>query len=231
MPTKYMKKHFSWLWFPALSSLLLVSGCTGDGNANSSETSVKEVEVNDSEVSEKVADLTFACIEGEKDGKPMPITIIENPNHDETLSIIYWNPKNFSFGEEWTPEKRCQEVSKRFQTIYDRDGIEYITADKAHWVTTHSMNVICSVKYKDAECEEDDLLFTLESKDEPNKVLQELMAFREDPSSGKSLKRGTDKNENEEVKRIYFNLGERIDEFNSQATPKRESNSDSKSAF
>ena len=32
-------------------------------------------------------------------------------------------PNNNYFGKDWSPQKRCTEVSKRFQTIYERNKL------------------------------------------------------------------------------------------------------------
>jgi hypothetical protein len=189
-----MKAQYSLFSFVCIGFLVFnVSACTQENQADAEGTSTSEV--------------VFECGTDERSGKTVPATIVKNPDKDEPLTVIYFDPQNNYFGDKWTPETRCEEVSKRFQAIFDRDSLKYITADEAQWVTDKTMNVICSVKEEDARCEEEDLLFTLETDDDPNEVLGELMAFRNDPSQNKALTRGAKQPETfEEGKRVYYDF-------------------------
>lgn len=217
----------SWSFISIIGSLLLLtSACTNQVKVDSpKENKAEEVT---SASTDKTAEVKFSCTIGENNGKSMHTTVIENSLRDDLLTIIYWDPENLSFGDEWTPKKRCQEVSERFQKFFDRDKIAFITADKADWTSSGTINVICSVQKKNADCKEEDLLFTLQLEDDPNKVLEDLVAFRQEPSSSKSLTRGGSSEETptsfNEGKRIYFNLGEEIDTFNNEPSSKDKSN-------
>jgi hypothetical protein len=150
----------------------------------------------------------FYCGTDKYQGKTVPATIVENPKQSELLTVIYFDPNNTRFGTQWTPEARCEEISKRFQAIYERDALKYITVDRAKWIPTAKVNVVCSVKDKKplVRCEEDDLLFTLETRDDPNEVLKDLMAFRESPSTHNSLTRGKKPKTFAEGKRVYYDF-------------------------
>ncbi len=116
-------------------------------------------------------------------------TKVESHSYDNPLTVINWRQDNDYFGDEWTPLKRCQEVSRRFQNIYERDGLKYIQTDLAQW-KDRDIAIVCSVKVKDTRCEENDLLLTLENKDDPNQVLGDLKAFKENPINNRELTRG-----------------------------------------
>lgn len=146
-------------------------------------------------------------------GSSLPATIVDNSKQGKPLTVIYWNPNNNYFGKEWSPQKRCTEVSKRFQTIYERNQLKYMTADIASWISDREVRVVCSVKEQGARCEEDDLLFTLETKDDPNEVLKNMVAFREEPLNNKPLLRGEKAPTSfQEGKRVYYNLEKALQE-------------------
>lgn len=190
-----------------ISLLALTSACTQESKADS-----------DSDVKTK-SKLSFYCGEEENNGEIIPATIVDNPQQDKPLTVIKWNPNNNFFGKDWTPENRCKAVSRRFQIIYNRDNLKYITADVANWVSSRKINVVCSVKAPDTRCEEDDLLFTLESQDDPNEVLQDLIAFRKSPTTKNSITRGEKEPTSfAEGKRVYYDLSSELEKITSDNT-------------
>jgi hypothetical protein len=211
-----MKVNHSLLSILFLGGLVVfLSGCKTGQRADASKQSSTEVK--------------FSCTTEEHQGQTVPATIANNSEKDKPLTIINWDPNNNFFGENWTPEKRCEEVSKRLQNIYDRDKLEYLTTDEAQWIRDRKVNVICSVKNDDDDtrCEEDDLLITLETKDDPNKVLDDLIAIREKPSKSRALRRGGKSQPKTfaEGKRVYYDLGSALKKL------EKEDSSEEKPAF
>lgn len=179
--------------------LLLTSGCTGKTKADST-TQNKE---NTSKPKEdEVTNVEFYCVDTQKDGEQVLATVVNNDLLDNPLTLIYWDGDNQYFGEKWSPQKRCETVSERFQSIHDRNGINFITNDVARWLGHSNTNIICGVEQKYTQCEEEDLLFTLQSDDEPDRVLQEIIALRSEPETGKPLKRGG----SAQKVRVFYNL-------------------------
>jgi len=170
---------------------------------------------NQADASERVA---FSCDTSELNGETVPAIVVNNPELSEALTVIYFDPKNNYFGGEWTPEKRCQEVSNRFQAIYDRDSLEYITVDRAQWITDKEVDVVCSVKKEGAKCEEDDLLFTLQTEDDPNQVLDDFMAFRKAPSQNKALTRSAEKPTFDAGNRVFYDFAGALESAQSAET-------------
>jgi Circadian oscillating protein COP23 len=196
----------------SLSLGLLTSSCAKENQADASKQTRVEVK--------------FACGIAEYEGQKVPATIVNNSGIDTPLTVIHWNPKNSFFGDKWTPQQRCEEVSKRFQTIHNRDGLKYITADDAKWVKDRKINVVCSVKEANARCEQDDLLLTLETKDDPNEVLKGLIAFRKAPTTNEGLTRGENSPQSfAEGKRVYYDFSGVLEEKQQKKA------SDKKSAF
>ena len=71
----------------------------------------------------------------------------------------------------WSPEARCQEVSKRFES-YHRDGT-------LNFLTTGRMNrqsVVCVAQSQGGPCS--GLLFTLKPGSNPGQTLQKLLDVR-----------------------------------------------------
>jgi hypothetical protein len=136
-------------------------------------------------------------------------TVVSSSNRQEPAAIIKWDLENQYFGEEWPPEKRCETVSQRFQSIYDRDQLAYITADTADWESSLGIPIICSILEEGERCAESDLLFTLEDGDDPNKILAELIAIREAPKDNKALLRSGADSFREGV-RVYYDIREYI---------------------
>lgn len=166
-------------------------------------TSFPEVKANSTPASR----VRFFCGTGEYRGRNVPATIVENIQSNEEIIVILWKLDNYYFGEKYPPQKRCEIVSQQFQNIYDRDGLKYVAATKETWVPDREIPVVCAVKSKGASCQNDDLLFTLESRDDPNLVLKDLINNDDIPSEKPPLLRGQKPPKTfAEGKRVYYNF-------------------------
>jgi hypothetical protein len=185
-----MKRQTSGIAVSLLFGLLmLTSGCKGDSNAATKPN--------------------FYCGNAQYLGKNAPATIVYNPSANKDFTIIIWKPDNYYFGNQWNPQKRCDQVSRRFQDIYDRDGLQYITATVASWISDREVSVVCGLKSNSATCNQDDLLFTLETKDEPYAVLDDLMKIRQEPEHNAALTRGVNDSKNSSKKQqVFYDLSE-----------------------
>ncbi|MEH2180663.1 COP23 domain-containing protein [Nostoc sp.] len=96
----------------------------------------------------------------------IPITYARTPT--ETVELIGWQSQVFS-NSGYTPERRCQEVTARFQKHSDAGNLRFITTGKMN-----HQNVMCVAQSQGGNCISDGLLLTFEPKDEPQKVLVEL---------------------------------------------------------
>lgn len=95
-----------------------------------------------------------------------PITYVITPT--EKIEFIAWKSQAFQ-NSGYSAEKRCQTVTERFQYHSDVGNLRYITTGKIN-----NQKVICVAKSKNSNCISGGLLLTLESKDNPKKVLTEL---------------------------------------------------------
>ena len=106
------------------------------------------------------------------------------------ISFISWQR---SWSDEYTPEKRCDIVSKRFQKAEEKRLLNYITSG-----VVNKQNVICATRKYGGPCQE--LLFTLRDDDKPNDVLGALLGVG-------SLGRGSPLIQTENgSSRIYYDI-------------------------
>jgi Circadian oscillating protein COP23 len=87
------------------------------------------------------------------------------------VPVIRWQSTFFSNSNVYTPLKRCEEVSRRFQKYYGEGALAYLTAGQMN-----SQNVICVSDEYGGPCQ--GLLLTLEPKDNPQAVLKDLLNAR-----------------------------------------------------
>lgn len=115
--------------------------------------------------------------------KNQPTTVVDT--NRGRIQLIVWN-SNFFASSGWTPEKRCQAVTQRFQTFSDNGTLRYIATG-----TMNRQPVICVAEKKSSgfKCRTDGLLITLQSNDNPNQVLRDLFDISSRISSG-GLSRG-----------------------------------------
>lgn len=149
----------------------------------------------------------FFCGTGEYRGRNVPATIVENPELNEEIIVILWKLDNDYFGEKYPPQKRCKIVSERFQNIYDKGGLKYIVPTLESWVPNQEIPVVCGVKQMMSSCNNEDLLFTLESKDDPNLVVKDLINSLEISKKNPPILRGEEPpNTFAEGKRVYYDF-------------------------
>jgi len=184
--------------------------------AEPQKTNVSPSQVHSESPASKV---TFSCGESEYNGKSFPATIATG---DESIPIILWKLDNNYFGDNCPPLKRCEEVSRRFQRIYNRDGLKRLVATLETWVPNKEVPVICAVKSENSVCHEEDLLITLESKDNPDDVLKELLNRRHLPSQEPPVLRGkTPPKTFAEGKRFFYDISSIIPSPQSQNTSEK----------
>lgn len=98
----------------------------------------------------------------------VPATIARTSRGD--VPVIRWVSTQFA-NSGYTPQKRCQIVSQKFQQ-YNNDGtLKYLTTG---WKNGNS--VVCVASYQGGSCS--GVLFTLKPGQNPNKTLRQLMAVR-----------------------------------------------------
>jgi hypothetical protein len=97
-------------------------------------------------------------------------TTIASTDTSTTVSVIRWTSNAFD-GAGWTPERRCQEVSQRFETYRRQNRLTYITTGRIN-----GLPVICTTASDGGAC--DGLLYTLKPGQDPTLALQRLFDVR-----------------------------------------------------
>ena len=134
-------------------------------------------------------------------------TIVVKNHSTPPFAIIDWNLDNDYFGDEYTPEARCNIVSQRFQNLYNKDKLAFLTTDVSDWETSFGIPIICSVQQSGDSCTEEDLLITLENSDDPDYVLEQIIAVRNNPVSNKAvLRTGKESPTFEDGLRFYYDI-------------------------
>lgn len=101
----------------------------------------------------------------------VPATIAQTAEGDKPL--ILWKSTYFSQNG-WPPEKRCNEVTQRFQDYKDRGRLNNVTTGKIN-----GMPVVCLSENAGGDCS--DLLITLEPKDNPQTLLNQVINATNSP--------------------------------------------------
>lgn len=102
-------------------------------------------------------------------GKKIPTTFAQTKRG--SVPVIRWQSTYFGKSSAYTPLKRCEEVSRRFQKYYSEGTLAYLTSGKMN-----AQNVICVSEEYGGSCQ--GLLLTLEPKDNPQEVLKDLLNAR-----------------------------------------------------
>lgn len=108
---------------------------------------------------------TYSCVNYQ--GKPT--TVVDTPRGK--IQLIVWESDYFR-DSGWSPQKRCQEVTKRFQEFSDKGILKFVTTGRMN-----KYPVICvgrQVPGGGYQCQSDGLLITLQMNDNPDKVLRDL---------------------------------------------------------
>ncbi len=122
----------------------------------------------------------FFCGQRQINNQLIPATIVERQPDQQFVIVIEWDPSSANFGEDWPAQRRCEEVSQRFQTLYDQDRLRLITIDQAAWISEQAIYVVCSQPTygPDVRCQQEDLLLTVGVQTDPNELLRRLFETR-----------------------------------------------------
>ena len=86
------------------------------------------------------------------------------------IDLVYWQSQ--FFGPQWTPERRCDEVTQRFQTYSDAHKLKFVS-----WGRLNNYKILC-ISEQSGKCLNNSLLLTLEPQDNPVRVLRSLFNYQ-----------------------------------------------------
>jgi hypothetical protein len=104
----------------------------------------------------------------------IPATVVQTKDGKQ-VPIIFWKSNTFS-SSGWTPIKRCQEVTTRFQSYHSDGSLEFITTGRIN-----NLPSICVAKADGGPCV--GLLYTLKPDQNASKTLMELFSIRSQPNA------------------------------------------------
>ncbi|OSO88155.1 hypothetical protein B7O87_13730 [Cylindrospermopsis raciborskii CENA303] len=116
--------------------------------------------------------VTFFCqqLYDPTSGEKVPMTVVWVPEREAHVRLIAW--KSQAFGKNWTPQKRCDVVSSKFQKFYQSGQLNYLTVGR---IKTRSQKgnitekqVICAVQEAQGICDDQNQLFTIKDEEKNN---------------------------------------------------------------
>lgn len=119
------------------------------------------------------------------------------------VPIIKWTSSDFD-ASGWTPDKRCQLVSQRFETFRANGQLQFLTTGRVA-----GQPVICAVASQSAPCTAADVLYTLKRGQDASATLRRLL----------NVRRGASGPMSETGARIYVNFNQFLDERMAASSP------------
>ncbi|NMG08217.1 COP23 domain-containing protein [Brasilonema sp. UFV-L1] len=107
--------------------------------------------------------------------KGVPATFVNTKRGN--IPMIRW--VDAGFAPPWIPEKRCEDISARFQRFYDNGTLNFLRAGKSE-----RQPVLCVASEKGGPCLPDGVLLTLKPGKNPEDILQQLQYGRSAVSPG-----------------------------------------------
>jgi len=100
-----------------------------------------------------------------------PVTM-KSTTSGKNVPIIMWKSNAFT-ADGWAPEKRCQEVSQRFNQLHLSGRLRFLTTGRIN-----GLPVICAAISDGAGCVDGGLLYTLKPGQNAGDTLRNLLAIR-----------------------------------------------------
>jgi hypothetical protein len=103
-----------------------------------------------------------------------PVTVVRHPIRGSVALIVWTNTSQIN--DTWTPQKRCQKVSDRFQTLQNQGQLKILKTG-----TVNGQSVICGLRNDRGACNNKNVLLTMTKDSDPNQVLEQLLNTRVSP--------------------------------------------------
>ncbi|MCC5611968.1 COP23 domain-containing protein [Nostoc sp. CHAB 5834] len=123
--------------------------------------------------------VTFFCrqIFDPASGEQIPATVAWVPERKGHIRFIGWKSEYFSQSG-WTPLKRCNKVTQKFQEFYEKGSLNYLSSGKSK-----GLPIICGLANQGETCNANNQLFTIKSGSNTEQVLQRLTDITEGKSA------------------------------------------------
>lgn len=148
---------------------------------------------------------TFICISKFDTalGKAIPVTAAWVPERKTHVHFISWRSEHF-IASGWTMEKRCQEVSKKFQQLHSQNRLNHLSYGR-----NNGYPIICGVANIEEPCNGDNQLFTLRTDADAKGVILQLMHISQGKAS-EELIQSNKNNQNYVNVRVFLNQSPNI---------------------
>ncbi|KAB8332566.1 hypothetical protein SD80_018425 [Scytonema tolypothrichoides VB-61278] len=107
--------------------------------------------------------------------KGVPATLIRTSRRN--IPMIRW--VDAGFAPPWIPERRCEEISARFQRFYKDGTLNFLRTSRSE-----RQPVLCVASEKGGPCLPEGILVTLKPGNNPEDILQQLFDSRSGISPG-----------------------------------------------
>ena len=106
-------------------------------------------------------------------------TFAKRGEYISDFPIISW--QTIEFGEQWTPKKRCFHVSEKLTKAVKRNRGRLAGLTLTYGKVSNGLTVICAVNANQQDCDNQNMLFTLnqENVKNPSLVLAKINNFSE----------------------------------------------------
>jgi hypothetical protein len=115
------------------------------------------------------------------------VTLAQRDNAVSKTPLFNWD--TVEFGDNWTPEKRCDHVADKLTTTVAANGGRLGNLDLSYGKVSSGYTVICVLSSQQQTCNNDNMLFTLNEKNSqnPGQVLLKFGNFASGKSDGVTI--------------------------------------------
>jgi Circadian oscillating protein COP23 len=138
---------------------------------------------------DKTDNVQFFCGRINQSGTIVPTTQAVSSGTSEPVSLIFWK---YPPPQGMTNQQRCETVSKRFQSAWDRGTFDKLMVgiDK-----TTGLGMVCAVSYAEKQCTRSYLLFTLGMGSDAEEIRDRLRNTLSGPGKGAPIGQSSGENE------------------------------------
>lgn len=128
----------------------------------------------------------FQCIQNSS----VWVTIAKRGNAVSSSPLVTWN--STEFGEQWTPQKRCNLVSSKLTKVVEKNKGRLGELNLTTGKLDSNQTVVCVLSSGQESCNRDNMLFTLNKKNakNPSAVLVEITNFSQGLASNSTVAEG-----------------------------------------
>ena len=159
-----------------ISALTSVASLTVNVDSTFSQTTTNQTTTNQAKTSPTNSGrVIFKCVNlfDKASDQRVATTVFWIPEKKQHRRLIAWKSE-FS---RWSPQKRCEAATKKFQKFYDQGTLNYLSTG-----IYKGYPIICTAQPGES-CNKENAIFRIKPGSDPNIVLQRLLDIAESKSS------------------------------------------------